>query len=62
MRRTCRQSLRMSRSKRLATWQELFSHVRLVTDPSKLAQLSAQAEKRGPKEEADQGPVGLVCP
>jgi hypothetical protein len=40
-------------------WEELISRVRIVTDPGKLAQLSAQAEKQRRNEEAEQGRAGL---
>jgi hypothetical protein len=28
------------------SWQEVFPHVRIVTDPKKMAQLNAENEKR----------------
>ena len=39
---------RMCRSwrRRQMSWQEVFPHVRIVSDPTKMAQLNAENEKR----------------
>ena len=41
MTRMCR-----CRRRRQMSWQEIFPHVRIVSDPTKIAQLNAENEKR----------------
>ena len=55
MRRLCRRlATPCRRSPRL--WQDLFSHVQIVTDPKKLAQLNADLASRKRKEELESTP------
>jgi hypothetical protein len=52
MRRPCRRLVTpYRRSPKL--WQDLFSHVRIITDPKKLAQLNADLASRKRKEELE---------
>ncbi|PYX10929.1 MAG: hypothetical protein DMG85_07220 [Acidobacteria bacterium] len=67
MKHMCRRFLTPSRRSRQLTWQELFPHARIVTDPTKLALLNAEVANRKQKEEAklkaqltsDAGPYDL---
>jgi hypothetical protein len=45
MKRACREFLAPSK-RRHVSWRELFPNARIVTDPKKMAQLNAEAEKR----------------
>lgn len=45
MKPACREFLAPSR-RRHVSWRELFPNARIVTDPKKMAQLNAEAEKR----------------
>jgi len=57
VKRSCRQSLGPIRIKSHATWQEVFPHARIVTDPKKLAQLEAAVARR--KQEEDDAPRSI---
>jgi hypothetical protein len=46
MRRICRQRLGPSWRRRQQAGEELLHHVRIVTDPAKLAYLCAEAKRR----------------
>jgi hypothetical protein len=46
MKRMCRQQLTPSWRRRQLTCEELLRHVRIVTDPEKLAYLNAEAKRR----------------
>ena len=48
MKRLCRE-IPPGRSERLA-WDELVRHIKIVTDPNKVAQLNAEVERRRAKE------------
>ena len=51
MRRPCR--LVTPRRRNPNSWHNLFSHVRIITDPKKLAQLNADLASRKRKEELE---------
>jgi hypothetical protein len=46
MKRPCRQFLRSVQTRARVTWQEMFPHARVVTDPKKMAQLEAEIARR----------------
>jgi hypothetical protein len=48
MKRLCRE-IPAGRNERLA-WDELVRHIKIVTDPDKVAQLNAELERRRAKE------------
>ena len=52
MKHRCRRFLASSRRSRQLTWQEIFPHARIVTDPTKLALLNAEVAERKRKEDA----------
>jgi hypothetical protein len=52
VKRPCRQFLGPIRIKPHATWQEVFPHARIVTDPKKLAQLEAAVAMRKQEDDA----------
>jgi hypothetical protein len=51
MKRLCRE-IPAGRNERLA-WDELVRHIKIVTDPDKVAQLNAELEGRRAKERED---------
>jgi hypothetical protein len=53
MKRLCRQLLTPSWRRRKFECAELLRHVRVVTDPKKLAYLSAEVERRAREEQAE---------
>ncbi len=44
--RMCRERLTSSQRGRQLSWKELFPHARIVNDPTKLAHLKSEVEKR----------------
>jgi len=53
MKRRCRELLTPSRRRRKFECAELLRHVRVVTDPEKLAYLNAEVERRAREEQAE---------
>ena len=55
MRRICRESPRWRRE--WLAWEELVRHIKIVSEPNKLAQLNAELEKRKRIEQENSHPA-----